>query len=48
MNFLADNPGAMEAVVEFVRDQIGRIPEWQENLELEMYDEVDEEQALEA
>ena len=46
MNFLADNPGAMEAVVEFVRDQIGRIPEWQENLELQMYDEVDEDEMV--
>lgn len=42
MNFLADNLGAMEAVVEFIRDQIGCNPEWQENLELEMYDEVNE------
>ncbi len=48
MNFLADNPGAMEAIVEFIRDQIDHLPEWQENLELQMYDEIDEEQALEA
>lgn len=46
MNFLADNPGAMEAIVEFVRDHIGHIPEWQESLELEMYDEVDEEELV--
>lgn len=46
MNFLADNPGAIEAIVEFVRDHIGDIPEWQENLELEMDDEIDEEELV--
>lgn len=40
MNFLADNPGAMEAILEFIRDHIDGNPEWQENLlELEMDDE---------
>jgi len=46
MNFLADNSGAMEAVVDFIRDCIGRIPEWQESLELEMYDEVNEDEMV--
>ena len=30
-NFFADNPGAMEAVVEWISSQ--RVPEWKENLE---------------
>lgn len=40
MNFLADNPGAAESILEFIRDHIDGNPEWQENLsELEMDDE---------
>lgn len=40
MNFLADNPGALESILEFIRDHIDKNPEWQENLlELEMDDE---------
>lgn len=43
MNFLADNPGAMESILEFIRDNIDGCPEWQENLmEVAMEDEEDE------
>jgi len=34
MNFLADNPGAMRSIVEFIGDWIGRNEEWQDNLGL--------------
>lgn len=31
-SFLADNPGAQEALEQFVRDNIGGCPEWQAEL----------------
>jgi hypothetical protein len=39
--FLADNPGAMEALVEWIMDQ--HAPEWVENLESEVELEDEEE-----
>ncbi len=36
-NFLADNPAAIELLVEFVAERIGTSPEWQESLDLERY-----------
>ena len=32
-DFLEDNPGAMEAIVEWIRDQTARNKEWQDNLQ---------------
>lgn len=31
--FLADNPGACDAIVEFITEWVDRAPEWRENLE---------------
>jgi hypothetical protein len=39
MNFLADNPGATESIIEFIRDHISHITEWQYNLELDAGDD---------
>jgi hypothetical protein len=42
--FLADNPGALNAMVEFVQEWVERCPEWKENLDALVEDEetVDE------
>lgn len=32
INFLEDNSGAIEAIIEFIREEGDRNPEWQENL----------------
>lgn len=34
-NFLADNPGAVELLFEFIQNEVGECKEWQENLDLE-------------
>lgn len=40
MNFLADNPGAAESILEFICNHIDKNPKWQENLlKLEMDDD---------
>lgn len=44
MNFLADNPGAMRSIVEFIGDWIGRNEEWQDNLGLVEEEEEEEEE----
>lgn len=44
MNFLADNPGAMRSIVEFIGDWIGRNEEWQDNLGLGEEEEEEEEE----
>lgn len=37
LNFLADNSGAIEGIIEFVRNHIKYADEWQENLDLQSY-----------
>jgi hypothetical protein len=32
-SFLSDNPGAQEALVDWIRETIDHVPEWQENVE---------------
>jgi len=41
-NFLADNPGAMEKIYEFIAEWIGHNEEWKEALTEEEYDEEDQ------
>ena len=43
--FFGDNPGAIEAVFNWIEDQIDRIPDWKDNLqdELEGMEEDEEE-----
>ena len=41
MNFLADNPGALQGIVEFIGEWVERNEEWQDNLGL---NEEEEEQ----
>jgi hypothetical protein len=43
MNFLADNPGAMRGIVEFIGDWVERNEEWQDNLGLNEEEEEEEE-----
>jgi hypothetical protein len=38
-NFLADNPGAVELLFEFIQNRVAQNEEWQENLDLESYSE---------
>jgi hypothetical protein len=38
-NFLADNPGAVELLFEFIQNGVDQCDEWQENLNLESYSE---------
>ncbi len=42
--FFADNPGAVEAVLMFVEENIDGCPEWQEGLESELFEDEDEEE----
>ena len=46
--FLADNPGAIEMIVEWIRDNIHSVEEWQENLadQTEFDDEEEEAETL--
>ncbi len=44
-NFLADNPGAIEVLFEFIQNGVNNSSEWQEALDLESY--ADEEEAEE-
>ena len=39
MNFLADNPGALELLMVFISEHIEHNPEWQEELELDLVNE---------
>jgi hypothetical protein len=43
LNFLADNPGAQEALITFIGEWIDRVPEWREKLE-ESYEEGEEDE----
>jgi|688.fasta_scaffold06483_25 hypothetical protein len=38
-NFLADNPGAVELLFEFIQNGVEQSEEWRENLDLESYSE---------
>jgi hypothetical protein len=40
--FLADNPAAIEAVVEFIGEWSERNSEWNDALQMELFEEVDE------
>jgi hypothetical protein len=42
-NFLADNPGAVELLFEFIQNGVEQNEEWQENLDLESYSEEGDE-----
>lgn len=42
-NFLADNPGAVELLFEFIQNGVSQCEEWQENLNLESYIEYADE-----
>ena len=41
-DFLSDNPGAQQAVVEFISDWADRIPEWKESLLNDISDDDDD------
>lgn len=43
MNFLADNPGAIELLFEFIQNGVVHSSEWQEELNLEQYADEEEE-----
>ncbi len=43
--FLCDNPGAQDAIVEFIREWTDRCPEWKARLEERLEDVPDEEDA---
>ena len=42
MNFLADNPGALQGIVEFIGEWVERNEEWQDNLGLNEEEEEEE------
>lgn len=42
-SFLCDNPGAIEALIEWITDHGERSPEWRSNLESELEEESEEE-----
>ena len=46
MNFLADNPGAIELLFEFIQSGVVHSSEWQESLDLESYADKEEEEEV--
>ena len=42
-NFFSDNPGAIEAVMTWIENNIPKVSDWEENLEMETYDDSEEE-----